>query len=92
MSNRITIKTCDFCGENYHAKKCDSLYCSPTCRKYAYIESFRTKNYMHIPDTYISYRTKQKREQDTKTFIKNAVDDAMAIFQPQIDEIKNNIR
>jgi ribosome-binding protein aMBF1 (putative translation factor) len=62
MSNRITIKTCEFCGKTFEAKKCDSLYCSPTCRKYAYIE--RDRRFMGLPvsDTYTSYKYKQKVE------------------------------
>ena len=92
MSKRLTIKRCDFCGETYQAKKCDSLYCSPTCRKYAYIERDRSRNSMYIPSTYISYKTKLKKEQDVNEFMKNARDDAMAFLQPQINELKKLIK
>ena len=65
MSNRITIKTCEFCGKTFEAKKSNSLYCSPTCRKYAYIERDRKRMGWHVIDTYTSYKYKQMDEPDS---------------------------
>jgi len=66
MSNRITIKTCEFCGKTFEAKKCDSLYCSPTCRKYAYIERDRRLMGWPVTDTYTSCKYKQKDEPNSE--------------------------
>ena len=66
MSNRITIKTCKFCGKTFEAKKSDSMYCSPTCRKYAYIERSRRRIGWRVPETYTSYKHKQRNEQDNE--------------------------
>lgn len=58
MSNRITNKICEFCGKYYESKKCDSMYCSATCRKYAYIGRDRKILGEFVSSTYISYKYK----------------------------------
>ena len=56
MSNRVTIKTCEFCGKDYESKKCDSMYCSATCRKYAYIGRKRSCFGRYFSSTYTPYK------------------------------------
>lgn len=52
---------CEFCNKSFEAKKSDSKYCTPTCRKYAYIERERRNMGWSVPDTYTSYRNKRVR-------------------------------
>jgi hypothetical protein len=66
MSKRISFKTCEFCGKRYESKKCDSKYCSPTCRKYAYIERESNIRGWDVTDTYISYKHRTGRELDNR--------------------------
>ena len=86
MSNRITIKTCEFCGKTYEAKKCDSLYCSATCRKYACIERQRRHWGWDVPATYTSYKFKQEKVPDILPIENVRGIDIGSLFQQTLDE------
>lgn len=84
MSNRITIKTCEFCGKTFEAKKCDSLYCSSTCRKYAYIGRERRSMGCPVPATYTPYNFKQVNIPDNQPIENEQMMDLMTIIKQEL--------
>jgi len=87
MSNRITIKICQFCGKTYEAKKCDSMYCGQTCRKYACIERQRRRWGWRVPETYVSYKFKKQAESEKAEY-----DNALKLdFKTMAEETVKNI-
>ena len=92
MSNRMTIKTCEFCGKTYEAKKCDSLYCTPTCRKYAYIGRERRRMRQPVTATYTSYKIIEVNEPPDNPPIENVfgIDIKSMIDKTLNDVLKRN--
>ena len=84
MSTRITIKTCEFCGKTYDAKRCDSLYCSATCRKYAYIERERRHSGWSVSATYTSYKNNQEQKPDKQPIENEQIMDLMTIVKREL--------
>ena len=44
MSNRYTTRECKHCGIMFKAKRSDTLYCSKTCKQYAYNQRIEKGN------------------------------------------------
>lgn len=88
MSNRITTKTCEFCGKSFEAKKCDSKYCSPTCRKYAYIEREKRITGWPVPATYTSFKFKQPKDDVYKSILDSTMGDIKSIMEQELRKLK----